>query len=103
MAALHHRKPAFAMTAVVLTTVLKLTHPMKIVILLAGFLTGVKFGLSLREECTPRIPKQDTEENILIQREEVIDWRKLHTEGLHNLYSSQNVIRINLRREMDGL
>jgi len=61
------------------------------------------WSFTLREECTPRIPKQDTEENILIQREEVIDWRKLHTEELNNLYSSQNVIRINLRREMDGL
>jgi hypothetical protein len=43
------------------------------------------------------------EENILIQREEVRDWRKLHTGELHNFYSSHNVIRINLRREMDGL
>jgi len=59
--------------------------------------------LHIKGEGTPGIPKQDTEENILIQREEVIDRRKLHTEGLHNFYCSQNVIRINLRREMDGL
>jgi len=61
------------------------------------------WSFTLRERCTPRISKHDTEENILIQREEVIDWRKLHTEELHNFYSSQNVIRINLRREMDRL
>jgi hypothetical protein len=90
------------MTAVVLTTVLKLTHPVK-----TNFACWVLnrceiWSFTLREECTPRISKQDTEENILIQREEVIDRRKLHT-GLHNFYSSQNVIRINLRREMDGL
>jgi len=42
------------------------------------------WSFTLREECTLRIPKQDTEENILIQREEVIDWRKLHVEELHN-------------------
>jgi hypothetical protein len=35
------------------------------------------------------------------RRDEVTgDWRKLHNEGLHNLYSSPNIIRMIKSREM---
>jgi hypothetical protein len=35
------------------------------------------------------------------RRDEVTeDWRKLHNEELHNLYSSQNIIRMNKSRRM---
>jgi hypothetical protein len=35
------------------------------------------------------------------KREEVkADWRKLHNEELHNLYSSQNIIRVSKFRKM---
>jgi hypothetical protein len=35
------------------------------------------------------------------KREEVAgDWRRLHTEGLHNLYSSPHIIRLILSRRM---
>jgi hypothetical protein len=57
----------------------------------------------LRKERTLRISEQDTEENTLGQEEVIGDWRKLYTDELHNLYSSQNNIRIKLRRGMDGL
>jgi hypothetical protein len=30
------------------------------------------------------------------------DWRKLHDEELHNLYSSPNIIRMIESRRMDG-
>jgi hypothetical protein len=32
---------------------------------------------------------------IIIMREEVgVGWRRLHSEELHNLYSSQNIVRV---------
>jgi hypothetical protein len=38
---------------------------------------------------------------ILFHRDEVTgDWRKLHSEELHNLYSSPNIIRLMKSRRM---
>jgi hypothetical protein len=38
------------------------------------------------------------------KRDEVTgDWRKLHNEGLHNLYSSPNIIRMIKSRRMRGV
>jgi hypothetical protein len=37
------------------------------------------------------------------EREEVIgDWRKLHNDEIHNLYSSQNIIRGQIKDEIRG-
>jgi hypothetical protein len=62
---------------------------------------GVKLGLSLRYEYRLRVF-----ENRILRRmfepkryEVTGEWRKLHSEELHNLYSSANIIRqINSRR-----
>jgi hypothetical protein len=35
-----------------------------------------------------------------LRRDEVIGWRKLHNEGLHNLYSSASIIRMIKSRKM---
>jgi hypothetical protein len=34
------------------------------------------------------------------KRDEVTDWRKLHNEELHNLYSSPSIIRVMKSRRM---
>jgi hypothetical protein len=37
----------------------------------------------------------------LIKKDEMLEgWRKLHNEGLHNLYSSPNIIRMIQSRKM---
>jgi hypothetical protein len=39
--------------------------------------------------------ENSTEENILIKGDEMVGgWRKWHNGGLHNLYSSPNIIRM---------
>jgi hypothetical protein len=54
------------------------------------------WSLTLREEHRLRVF-----ENRVLGRDEVTgDWRKLHNEELHNLYSSSNVIRMIKSRRM---
>jgi hypothetical protein len=41
------------------------------------------------------VPVGDTEENILLKRDEVVeDWWKFHNEGLQNVYSSAVISRM---------
>lgn len=94
--------PGHPMTAVVLTTVVKLTHPMKIVICLLGFEQMWNLVLYIKGRLYTKNSKTGYQEKYFNSKE-VINWRKLHTEELHNFYSSQNVFRINLRRDIDGL
>jgi hypothetical protein len=53
------------------------------------------FSLSLREEHRLRVFENRVLRRIFgPKRDEVTgEWRKLHNEGLHNLYSSPNIIR----------
>jgi hypothetical protein len=56
---------------------------------------GMKRGLSLREEHRLRVFKNRVLRRIFgPKRDEVMgEWRKLHSEELHNLYSSSDIIR----------
>jgi hypothetical protein len=43
----------------------------------------------------PKVEETGNNNNNCAKRDEVTrDWRKLHNEELHNLYSSPNIIRI---------
>jgi hypothetical protein len=44
------------------------------------------------------VSEQGAEKNIWTWREEITGWRKLHNEGLHNLYSAPNYVRITKSR-----
>jgi hypothetical protein len=62
------------------------------------------WSLTLREECKPRVFKNRVLRRIFgLKRDEVMgDWRKLHNEEFHNLYSSPNIIRIIKSRRIRG-
>jgi hypothetical protein len=67
----------------------------KIIILPVGLYgCGTSF-LALREEHRVRVFENRVQRRIYgTKRDEVTgDWRKLHNDGLHNLYSSPNIIR----------
>jgi hypothetical protein len=67
------------------------------------FCIGAKLGsLTLREENRPRMFENQMLRRISgPKRDEVMgDWRKLHNEELHNLYSSPNIIRMIKSRRM---
>jgi hypothetical protein len=53
-------------------------------------------GVTLREDHTLRVLRRIFEP----KREEMIGWRRLHNEELHNLYASQNIIRVIKSRRM---
>jgi hypothetical protein len=53
------------------------------------------WSLTLREEHRLKVF-----DNSVLKRDEVIGWRNVHNEELHNLYSSQNVIRMSKSRMM---
>jgi hypothetical protein len=57
---------------------------------------GVKLGLKLREGQSLRVFESKVFTRISRpKRDEVTeDWRKLHEEDLHNLYSLSNIIRM---------
>jgi hypothetical protein len=57
---------------------------------------GAKFGLTLREEHRLRLFVNRALRRIFGPRrdEMTVDWRKLHNEELHNLYTSPNIIRM---------
>jgi hypothetical protein len=57
---------------------------------------GAKFGLTLREEHGLRVFENRVLRRIFgSKRDEVMgDWRKLHNEELHTLFSSPNIIRM---------
>jgi hypothetical protein len=57
---------------------------------------GAKLGRILRQEHRLRVFENGVLRRIFgLKRDEVTgDWRKLHNEELHNLYSSPNIIRI---------
>jgi hypothetical protein len=59
------------------------------------YILGVKLGLTLREEHRQRMFENRVLRRIFgPKRVEVTgEWRKLHNEKLHNLYSSPNIIR----------
>jgi hypothetical protein len=59
-------------------------------IILPVVLHGCEIWLTLREEHRLRVFKRD----------EMTDWRKLHNEELHNLYSSPSIIRMIKSRKM---
>jgi hypothetical protein len=54
------------------------------------------WSLTLREEHRLRVLENRVLRRILVaERDEVTgDWRKLHNEELHNVYSSANIIRM---------
>jgi hypothetical protein len=53
----------------------------------------------LREECRLRVFENRVLRIFGLKRdEETGGWRKLHSEELHNLYSSPNIIRITSRK-----
>jgi hypothetical protein len=60
------------------------------------------WSLALREEQRWRVFENRIVRRLFVQkREEVVgDWRKLHYEELHNLYSSPSIIRIIKSRRM---
>jgi hypothetical protein len=55
-----------------------------------------KFSLTLREEHRLRVFEDKVLRRIFASRRNEVtkDWRKLHNEELHNLYSSPNIIRM---------
>jgi hypothetical protein len=63
---------------------------------------GVKFGLMLREEHRLRVFENRVLRRIFgPKRDEVTgEWSKLHSEELHNLYSSPDIIRQVMSRRM---
>jgi hypothetical protein len=63
---------------------------------------GVKLGLILREEHSLRLFDNRVLRRIFgPKRDEVTgEWRKLHNEELHDLYSSSSIIRIIKSRRM---
>jgi hypothetical protein len=60
------------------------------------------WSLTLREEHRLRVFENRVLRRIFgLKRDEVMgDWRKLHNEELHNLYSSPNIIRMIKSRRM---
>jgi hypothetical protein len=54
------------------------------------------FCLTLREEHRLRVFENRVLRRIFVpKREEVVgDWRRLHNEEFHNLYPSQNIVRL---------
>jgi hypothetical protein len=47
------------------------------------------------------VPEQGSKENIGLKRDEVTaEWRRLHSEKFHNLYSSPGIIRQIMSRKM---
>jgi hypothetical protein len=59
------------------------------------------WSLTLREEHRLRVFEIGTEEDIWTEESEVTgEWRKLHNEELHDLYSSPSIIRIIKARRM---
>jgi hypothetical protein len=63
------------------------------------------WSLTLREEHRLRVFENRVLRRIFgSKRDEVTgDWRKLHNEELHNLYSSPNIIRMIKSRKMGWL
>jgi hypothetical protein len=63
---------------------------------------GVKLGLTLREEHRLRVFENRVLRRIFgPKRDEVTgEWKKLHNEELHDLYSSPSIIRIIKARRM---
>jgi hypothetical protein len=55
------------------------------------------WSLTLREEHRLRVFENRVLRRIFVLKR---DWRKLHNEELHNLYSSPNIIRMIKSREM---
>jgi hypothetical protein len=60
------------------------------------------WSLTLREEHRPRVFENRVLRRIFGPRRDKVtgDWRKLHNEELHNLYSSPNIIRMIKSRRM---
>jgi hypothetical protein len=60
------------------------------------------WSLTLREECRPRVFENRVLRRIFgPKRHEVTrEWRKLHNEGLNDLYSSPNTFRMIISRRM---
>jgi hypothetical protein len=54
------------------------------------------WSLTLREEHRLRVPENRVLRRIFGPKGDEVtgDWRKLHNEELHNLYSSPNIIRM---------
>jgi hypothetical protein len=63
---------------------------------------GVKLGLALREERRLRMFENRVLRRIFGSKRDKVtgDWRKLHNEELHNLYSSPSVIIMIKSRRM---
>jgi hypothetical protein len=60
------------------------------------------WSITLREEHRLRVFENRVLRRIFGQRRDEVtgDWRKLHNEELHNLYSSPNIIRMIKSRRM---
>jgi hypothetical protein len=67
-----------------------------------SFSMGVKSGLKLREEHRLNVFENWVLGRIFGPKRDVLigGWRKLHNKELHNLYSSQNIIRMISSRRM---
>jgi hypothetical protein len=63
---------------------------------------NVQYGLTLREEHKPSVSENRVLRRIFgLKRDGVTgEWRKLHNEELHDLYSSPSIIRIIKSRKM---
>jgi hypothetical protein len=73
------------------------------IIILPVVLYGCEtWSLTLREEHRLRVFENRVLRRIFGPRKDEVtgDWRKLHNEELHNLYSSPNIIRIIKSRRM---
>jgi hypothetical protein len=66
---------------------------------------GVKLSLTLKREYKQRVFENMVLRKIFVpKRDEVTgDWRKLHNEDPHGLYSSPNIWVFKSRIEMDGV
>jgi hypothetical protein len=65
---------------------------------------GVKLGLTLGEELRQRVFENRVLRRIFGLKTDAVTrgWRKMHNEGIHNLYSSPSIIRIIKSRAKRG-
>jgi hypothetical protein len=60
------------------------------------------WSVTLREEQRLRVPEKNVSKRVFGPKREGVaeDWRKIHSEELHNLYASPNIIKVIKVRRM---